>query len=272
MALIVKNTTGSDIFINSSGQNVPASGQITVDPKLYGTYSGSVATGQPSEDTAFVAQINSGDIVINDSIRDLTAAEGLRFLEDFQITSISINNTPVANNVRNVNVIGQDVSSTVVGDTVNITVGGEDSNIGRVFTLIFGETGSATNEYLDNIADGKTTDDTPHVVPFPCEVIAYTFSNSDDNSDTNIEIYSVAEGNGNGPATLKDTWSLTDTRTARKSNFGSPITFAAGDKIVVFVRDAGTDPDNVTFTMYLKITANESSEFSEEWSGSIDPA
>jgi len=272
MALIIKNTTGSDIFINSSGQNISASDQITVDPKLYSTYSGAVAIGQPSEDSTFISQINSLDIVINDSIRDLTAAEGLRFLEDFQITSVSVNNINVANNVRSVNVIGQDVTSTLNGDEVTISISPRDSNIGRVFNFIFGEAGNTSNEYLDNPADGKTLDETPQVMPFDCEIIAYTFSNSNDNSDPSLEIYSVAEGNGSGPATLKDTWSLTNVRTARKSNFPTPITFNAGDKVVVFLRDGGGNPSDVTFTMYLKIIDNTSSEFIDNWSGDIDPA
>jgi len=106
MSVIIKNSTGSDIFIAGTGTNVSANSQITVDPKYYLAFSGSATTGIDAEDANFISNINSGDIVVNDGSKDLSAADGLRYLQNLTKLTIQDNGTDVEDAVNNINVIG----------------------------------------------------------------------------------------------------------------------------------------------------------------------
>jgi hypothetical protein len=74
LSKIVKNTTISDITIASTGVTVPASGQYTIPQQDY------LMWADPDTITEITTDVNSGDLVINDSIQDLPAADGLEFL------------------------------------------------------------------------------------------------------------------------------------------------------------------------------------------------
>lgn len=76
MAKTIKNTTGSEIFLDEAGIPVPASGSYDVEVSEYNLWASEAVI---TEITPF---LNSGDLVVNDGINDLDSTEGLRHLQD----------------------------------------------------------------------------------------------------------------------------------------------------------------------------------------------
>ena len=66
MSKILKNTTLSDYFWGEPGINVPASGQVTIPFTKY------LEVSQTEAISEITADINSGDIVVNDGTNDLS--------------------------------------------------------------------------------------------------------------------------------------------------------------------------------------------------------
>lgn len=83
MSKILKNTTGSAIFINEIGQEVPASGQITVAEVDY------LKLSSPDSVSQLDPLITSGDIVVNNGVEDLSISVGQYFIR-YPDTSNSI--------------------------------------------------------------------------------------------------------------------------------------------------------------------------------------
>ena len=77
MEKVVKNTTLTDIVVDNTGVTIPASGQYTIPPQDYALWAEDVAI------TEVTAAVNAGDLVINNGTIDLTAVNGLKFLEMF---------------------------------------------------------------------------------------------------------------------------------------------------------------------------------------------
>ncbi len=104
---ILKNqkSPAADIELKQPGVTVPASGTYIVESLEYNLWTTSDVI---TEITPF---INSGDIVVNDSVRDLTAAEGIRYLEkvetvDIQKDDVDVVKTPTRLNFEgNVTVV-----------------------------------------------------------------------------------------------------------------------------------------------------------------------
>lgn len=141
---------------------------------------------------------------------------------------------------------------------------------GAIFTLIFVHEGGTSKDrwYCHHGDTGMTSDRTPAVLPWDCKLMAMTFSNRDDNSDVDLEIYSVPEND----TTQKDVefvWQLRDCRVARKTNFSPEILFEAGDRVAVYAREAGIDPDYSVLTMYLQILEDNSEESVRRFSGNL---
>lgn len=158
----------------------------------------------------------------------------------------------------------------VDAQTVKITakVGGGSSVLGTMFTLSFAETGSVGNKWLGNVSDGNNSDRTFAIIPFNCELKAITFSNRDDNSDTDVEIW-VAQADNAAIKNKVFEWMLRDARVACKNNLSIP--FDAGDKIGVLLDDQGVNPDNVTVQMFFKITSDTVRDAIEGFSGNFSP-
>ena len=272
MALIIKNTTNQNKFIKNSGDEVPALSEIRIDPDSYNFYTSAVEEGSDSEDAVFLADLSSGDLVVNDGTEDLSFSQAKKYLRTFFRIPIKLDGTEVDKSVKSLNVRGANVA--VVQDAegeITIEINSLDSVAGDLYTLTFSEDSTASNEYINSGVNGTESNATPHIIPFKSKVMAYTFSNSDNDGDVDIEIYSVPEGSGNAPTTLEDTWVLRNARTARKTNFTQDVIFEAGDKVTVYFRDQGVNPDNVVFKMYLKVLEDDITDNVETWSGDINP-
>jgi hypothetical protein len=98
----------------------------------------------------------------------------------------------------------------------------------------------------------KCSDKRPVIIVAPSVLSGLTFSNENNNTTTDVEIYK----NGS----LFYTWSVVDKRIAYKTNDLHTLTLAAGDYIGVFVRDTGTTPKNVYVTVSYRYTDLQVSE------------
>lgn len=88
MSKIIKNTTGSDIEIETLGLTVLASGQIDLDTRE------NILLSTDAVVSELTPLINSGDIVINNGNLDLSATDGIEFIKyPDQAASISFNKT-----------------------------------------------------------------------------------------------------------------------------------------------------------------------------------
>jgi hypothetical protein len=75
MSIILKNTTGSAIFLSSIGLSIPASSSVTIAVTDY------LLLASVDGITEITSYINSGDIVVNDGTNDLTSSVGLNYLK-----------------------------------------------------------------------------------------------------------------------------------------------------------------------------------------------
>lgn len=94
---VLKNTTLSAIAIQSIGLRIPASGQLILES----TDNLQLASDQAL--TELSALINSGDIVVNDGVDDLSAADGFEFIKYPNFAS-SIRFSTIGNSFQSKNV------------------------------------------------------------------------------------------------------------------------------------------------------------------------
>lgn len=92
MEKILKNTTLSDIEIQSVGITVPASGQITIQVQDY------LLLASDDSIAELTPLINSGDIVVNNSVEDLFPIKGINFIkyQDNYINGNTVHLSPTA--------------------------------------------------------------------------------------------------------------------------------------------------------------------------------
>lgn len=104
------------------------------------------------------------------------------------------------------------------------------SAVGKLIPFFFFSTGNVSNKFL-NFTNGSTTTDTlPMVLPFGAQLVATTFSNQDNDVDTNVLIYR----NGVLPGNLMYTRLIRNKRTAWKTNI-NVSGFLQGDRVSVYL-------------------------------------
>lgn len=140
------------------------------------------------------------------------------------------------------------------------------SVLGSTIQLGFSYNGGANNKWLDAGHNSMPSDETPLVVPFQSRLIAVTYTNSENDSDVDVEIYRSAAGQGNSDSKIY-TLELRNCRTAVDRDTSGIYTVGAGDKIAVFCRDRGVNAKDVQVTLYLQVTQESTGVYVEEWSG-----
>lgn len=126
---------------------------------------------------------------------------------------------------------------------------------------------SDSSDYWMSRGDNSTrSNQVPFVSPWDLELVGLAFSNEEDNVDVDVELYSVNEGDGSSPKVLEFTWSLVDVRVARKTNFSGSVIIEAGDKLGIFLKDTGKNPDEPVLNTFWKIISTATSESSENYS------
>lgn len=118
-------------------------------------------------------------------------------------------------------------------------------------TLAFEKNGRCKNKWL-GFGIGKPSNATPYISPCSMQITAVTFMNNANGADTDVEIYK------NG--IIIHTWEVRDKRWAWTTQDVYTLTFEAGDRIGVFLRDRGTDPRNCIVTMHYTTTSQQTGE------------
>lgn len=152
-----------------------------------------------------------------------------------------------------------------VGDVTGLT-----ERLGSVFQATFSAASRAANRWLD-YAQNRASNQTPLIIPWNSKLIGITFSNREDDISTDVYIYRANQAGGiKGSDKPIHTWSIRDARVARQMVFPKVVNFGAGDKVAVFLRDAGTDPKSPTMVLYFQQTDNVSSDYVETFDNDLN--
>lgn len=123
------------------------------------------------------------------------------------------------------------------------------------------------NAWLYSAEVNQASNQLPRVLPFACELVAATFTNQDDDTDTDVEIYTVPAGSGSD-SSLWATWEIRNARVAITDSLPS-TQFNAGDKIAVYLRDSGREPDRPLIDLYFKVVSTVSTTSTEDFAGNM---
>lgn len=234
MAKILKNNTVSDISVKSIGVTLPASSSTTIDVREH-TLLASV-----DSIAELTTPINAGDIIVNDGLRDLSAADGLRYIaypdDAFNIRFLNDPDRANAFNSRNVQEAIEEART---------------SGIGSVIPFVFSSSGNTADKWLEYTSSSAPSNEVPLLVPQNADIKGFTFSNKDDDVDIDVEIYC------NG--TLVYTWEVRNKRTYYETGI-SAGSLLQGDRLSVFFKrySGGTGDDTAQtpiLTVLIKFTA-----------------
>ena len=226
MSKILKNTTGSVIDIDTLGLQIPASGQITINPPDY------LLLSEADTISELSPQITSGDIVVNDGSGDLSpASEAIAFLQ-YPDDAANIKFTPT-----------DDISENTVQEAIGSGVSTALNTPRFSIPLIYNGTVS-NNEFIgySNLLPG---DATPIVIPIDSFLEEYTFSNNKTTADFTIEL----RRNGTTATVFN---SVSKVNTQQFVETGINQVFDQGDNIYVKYIDDGTNAQDVTILLILR--------------------
>lgn len=227
MSKILKNTTITDIELDIAGITVPASGQITVPTETYSELA--------SEDsvTELTPLINSGDIVVNDSISDLPAVEGINYIK-------------YANFAESIRLD----SSSFISNEVKGALEELASQPGEefcVFPIWAEENAGISNGQREWSFGNGATGDIGIVVPFDAQIIAvsYNADTAGTNSEVAVVINTSTQIATTGPQSGEDGFNL----------LGSPVSISAGDRLG-FQTITGGGASDVRVCAWLRVPSS----------------
>lgn len=259
----IENTTLSDIFIESAGQLIELSSELSIEPKLYQSY----IEGANGDDAALIADVASGDLVVKVDSTALSADDGQRFLETFDFVGIYWNGALISYSYKRLNIQG---AATLVESTpgevdININDTNDDFK-NSIVTWKFIRNGSADDVWLDS-AENISSDETPRVSPFNMRLIAVEWSNKNVNVDTDIQIRRALANNAANDSLLYQYLPGNNRRLGTKRvPESSAVDVAIGDKIAIFIGDEGTDPSDMVVTLYWKVLSSPLTDYNENFS------
>lgn len=117
-----------------------------------------------------------------------------------------------------------------------------------MYSLIFIGSAQTRNEWLEVPGRIERTDETPHVIPLDSKLVGWTFTNKFNGRDAQVELYRAANNVELSQGNLIYSYSFDNIRTGV---FPADVDLAAGDKIGVYMRDQGGDPNDMILTMYF---------------------
>lgn len=141
----------------------------------------------------------------------------------------------------------------------------------QIITIEF--TGGSSNEWMAISSEDHVSNESPYIFPFPARIVALAYTNFKQSSRFQAEFYHSLQGNG-ALDFLEFTWDRSappGQRVAYKSDFGiDEVTFAAGDKMSVFLRtDTGVSPDKPVLIVYVQIADDNFDEAGENFGGNF---
>jgi len=238
MSKILKNTTISDIELDELGVTVPASGQYTLNTEDHSRL------GNTDSITEITTHINSGDIVVNDSIDDITVANGFTLQEaiDYLKMPTTAFNMRFAAEPERSNGFTKKNTQEAIEES-------RTSGIGKMLGFFFGGSGNTFNKWLGFGNTNSTSDIVPLVLPQDMDLKGITYSNSNDDSSIDIEIYQ----NGS----LLYTYQIRNKRTAYTAGL-SGTNFNQGDRVSIYAKKVTggsiINPATPEISIYFKLT------------------
>lgn len=225
MAKILRNDSSPavEIELKSVGATIQsggASNQYTIDTTEYPLWASDDAISEVTP------HINSGDIVINDGIGDLDAADGINYLkypdEGFNIRFASETERTNGFSAKNV--------QTAIEEARN-------SAIGALVPYVFVTTGNTSDKWLGAYVPSTFSNVVPLMIMQEVDVKGILFSNQDDDVDIDVCIYK------NG--VLVHTEDIRNKRTYYNVGIPGGPTFVQGDRMSVFLKKyTGGSGDN----------------------------
>lgn len=199
-----------------------------------------------------------------DSVDDALGAGGF----SDELVKVSANDTN-AGYLNGKLVQGTNITFTENNDSGNETLtisasGGSSGLVGCLHQMSFVENYYANNKWLSYYDDSIISNETHAILPWKSELVGISFTNKQCGVDTDIKIWSVAEGDSCSPQNLDFMWELRNVRIARKTNLSNVI-FDAGDKISIYLKDRGTNPRRVVVKLYFKILEDINEEAYENY-------
>lgn len=242
MAKILKNTTVNPVTIKDTGITVPASpGTYTIPPQDYLLWAASVD---------IVSIVNAGTLIVNNGSLDLSAAEGLRYLEYAERPVVKSGGTRVTGAVKEFNFTGG-ISASDNGDgSVTVATGSANPVQGRSFTINVGNNGATANKWLFFTSTSDAMDTVPYHAAWDLEIFGVTFTNKNAFTDCDVEFYVNGTTNPFKVHTMQVRGYLHYFETTL-TNFFS---INRGDDLAIFIRKVGAaTPSSVVIQMNMRI-------------------
>lgn len=275
MAVVtLENTTVNDELIRASGQFVAAGSTITVQPKLYASYT----EGVGGNDQDLIDKITNGDFVIRvDGVPFADAANAIRFLSTFDFTLVAKEGSVVSAANTVINFTGNVTVTETAPGVLEVGVGEKDDDDFK--DTIFNVDFSGSNDEWQKLgSEDNNSNETPYVFPFNCKLVAIGYSNKNSGTRFNLDLYkALADAGSNRSRVLR--WSRTSNTRVATIRTGAEtdatnlddITFAIGDKLSVFLdQNGGTGGDNHDIRLYFKITSSPLTDSNENYGGGDD--
>lgn len=114
------------ISIKTTGITIPASGNYTINNNEFNLWTTSDVV------TEITTHINTGDIVVNDGVRDLTAAEAIRYIEKVDTVDIQKDDVDVVKSPTILNFEGSVTVTNEAGGKATVTIGTEATSVPKL--------------------------------------------------------------------------------------------------------------------------------------------
>jgi hypothetical protein len=149
-----------------------------------------------------------------------------------------------------------DLVSENVQDAIDELCGRIESNVGDLFKVNFTGNGNSSDKWLGFDNGSTRSDEIPFIAPYNSTLDALTFSNNNDDVDTDAELHI------NGLVVF--TWEIRNKRTAFKTDITSPV-IVQGDRISLFMKKvtSGTGttiPQDPTLSVWFSINDDNNAE------------
>jgi len=237
MTIILKNTTGSDIALSEFGVTVPLSGQYLCDTQEYTRLAGDDSI------TEITTHINTGDIVVNDGVDDITVANGFTLQN-------AIDYLKYPNTAFNIRFAAEPERSNgfTKKNTQEAIEESRTSGVGKLIGYFFAGSGNTFNKWLGFGNTNSTSDVVPLVLPQDMSLKGVTYSNANDDSSIDLEVHV------NG--VLSFTWQVRNYRVAWETGL-SGYDFNQGDRISIYAKKVTgggiINPATPEISIYFKL-------------------
>ena len=241
---ILKNTTMSVIILEQVGLTIPASSQIIIEPSDYLLLANEAIIG-----TEIETLIQSGDIVVNDGVTDLSADRGFDYIK-------------APDTALNIRFLGEPQrSNAFVSKNVQEAIEEARENysgiVGRTFSAVFYNNGNTSNKWIYHVPTSEATDTLPYVGVWDMDIYGISFANKNTNINCDVEFYVNGITNPNLVYTLM----VRNSRFYYKTQINPIFTMLVGDGLSIYVKKVGSStPSSVEVDIFVRINSNNTAE------------